>query len=313
VTTPGPDVSQVSVAIAEAAIATLTVPGYVDFLAADGRAVWATNIDRVEKFEVDRPDPVATVAMPSPCGAMVVAYGSLWVASCKDLAIYRIDRETRTVVARIPTGLADPTGELSLAAGAEAIWVLSSAEGTLSRIDAASNEVVARIPVLPQSYSAAFADGAVWISNTGSVDRLSPGSVQRIDPLTNRVAATVRTGPVPSFIAAGEGAVWTLNWGDGSMTKVNSVDNRPEVTIPLGMEGGGGDIATGGGRVWIRGTKVLLASLDPSTNSVTAVYGPPAGSGAVRVADDLVWVTAHDTNTIWVLQPDRQGDRPSAQ
>ena len=29
---------------------------------------------------------------------------------------------------------------------------------------------------------------------------------------------------------------------------------------------------------------------------------PPAGSGAVRVAGDLVWVTAHDTHTVWVLK-----------
>jgi streptogramin lyase len=77
------------------------------------------------------------------------------------------------------------------------------------------------------------------------------------------------------------------------------------VTIPLGMEGGGGDIATGAGKVWVRGTRTLLATIDPATNRVTRIYGPPAGSGAVRVADDLVWVTAHDTNTVWVLQPDR--------
>jgi hypothetical protein len=51
----------------------------------------------------------------------------------------------------------------------------------------------------------------------------------------------------------------------------------------------------------VRGTEVLLASIDPVTDRVVTVYGPPAGSGAVRVADDLVWVTAHDTNTIWVL------------
>jgi hypothetical protein len=31
-------------------------------------------------------------------------------------------------------------------------------------------------------------------------------------------------------------------------------------------------------------------------------YGPPAGSGAVRVAGELVWVTAHDTQTVWVLK-----------
>ena len=67
------------------------------------------------------------------------------------------------------------------------------------------------------------------------------------------------------------------------------------------MLGGGGDIATGAGRVWVRGAETLLAAINPATNQVAETYGPPEGSGAVRVAEDLVWVTAHDTKTVWVL------------
>jgi virginiamycin B lyase len=290
------------VLIADCAFATLTVAGYPDFLASDGQAVWATNEDRVEKLQADRPGPVATARVPGPCGAMVVADGSLWVASCKELSVYRLDLGSGNVVAKIPTGLADATGELSLAAGAGSIWVLSSADGILTRIDIGSNEVVAEVRVLPHSYAAAYAFGAAWITNSGALES-SPGSVQRIEPETNQVVATIPVGPVPRFLAAGEGAVWTLNWGDGSVTRIDPQTNQPVVTIPLGMEGGGGDIATGGGRVWIRGTKVLLAAVDPTTNRVATIYGPPAGSGAVRVAGDLVWVTAHDTNTVWVLRP----------
>jgi virginiamycin B lyase len=290
-----------TIPIDDQAIARKTIPGYVDFLAADGRDVWATNEDRVEKLQVDQPAPVATIRMRRPCGGMVVYNGSLWVANCKELGVYRLDLESRSIAARIPTGLADADGELSLAAGAASVWVLSSAKGVLSRIDVGRNEVIAEIPVLPDSYAAAFAFDAVWITNSGSSDGTTPGSVQRIDPTANQVVATIPAGPVPRFLAAGEGAVWTLNWGDGSVTRIDPDSNRPVANIPLGMEGGGGDIATGGGRVWIRGTKVLLASIDPATNRVTTIYGPPAGSGAVRVAGDLVWVTAHDTNTVWVL------------
>jgi streptogramin lyase len=290
--------------IAQQAVATLTVPGYVDFLAADGRAVWATNTDRVEKFEIGQASPVKTVVVPSPCGAMVVAFGSLWVASCKDLSIYRIDLRSNSVSAIVPTGLADPTGELSLAAGAGSVWVLSNAKGVLSRIDPATNAIAAQIDVLPNSYCADFAFDAVWISNSGAGAASGPGSVQRIDPQLNRVVATIPAGPSPRFLAAGEGAVWTFNWGDGSITKIDPVNNRQEATIPLGMKGGGGDIATGLGKVWVRGTSVLLAALDPRTNQVTKIYGPPEGSGAVRVAEDILWVTAHDTKTVWALRPE---------
>lgn len=299
-----PDPSPDTVLIAQQAVATLTVPGYVDFLATDGRAIWATNTDRVEKFEVDQASPVETVGVPSPCGGMVVAFGSLWVASCKELSVYRIDLRSNSVSAIVATGLADPTGELSLAAGGGSVWVLSDAKGILSRIDPATNRVVAQIDVLPNSYCADFAFDAVWISNFGDGAASRPGSVQRIDPRSNRVVATIPTGPAPRFLAAGEGAVWTFNWGDGSITKIDPVNNRQEATIPLGMKDGGGDIATGLGKVWVRGTSVLLASIDPQTNQVTTVYGPPEGSGAVRVAEDVLWVTAHDTKTVWALTPE---------
>lgn len=291
------------------AVARMTIPGYVDFLAADGEAVWATNEDRVEKLQVDHSHPVATIEVPGPCGGMVVSHGSLWVASCKERSVYRLDLQSGEVAARIPSGLADPDGELSLTAGAGSVWVLSGADGVLSRIDVESNELSGAIAVLPNSFCAAFGDDSVWITNSGSPGGTAPGSVQRIDPATNEVAATIPAGPAPRFLAAGEGAVWTLNWGDGSVTRIDPRTNQAVAHLELGMEGGGGDIATGGGKVWIRGTKVLLASLDPVTNQVTTIYGPPAGSGAVRVAGDLVWVTAHDTKTVWALRPTSSEDR----
>ena len=289
-----------TISIAERAVATLSVPGYVDFLAADGRGVWATNTDRVERFEVDQPGPTATVAVPGACGAMVVSNQSLWVASCTEQAVYRVDLRSRRVVGSVRTGLADPTGELSLAAGAGSIWVLSDARGVLSRIDPTTNEIAARIDVLPGSFCAAFGFGAVWVANSANAPRSSEGSVQRVDPATNRVIATIATGPDPRFIAAGEGGVWTLNWADGSVTRIDPERNT-SINLPLGMRGGGGDIATGAGRVWVRGVDTLLATIDPTTNRINQVFGPPEGSGAVRVADDLVWVTAHDTKTVWVL------------
>jgi hypothetical protein len=44
------------------------------------------------------------------------------------------------------------------------------------------------------------------------------------------------------------------------------------LTIP------GYDIATGKGRVWVRGTRILLTAVDPTSNSISAVYGPPSGA-----------------------------------
>ena len=69
------------------------------------------------------------------------------------------------------------------------------------------------------------------------------------------------------------------------------------------MPGPGGDIAAGAGRVWVRATPTLLTVIDPESDRVVARYGPPSGSGAVRANQDVVWVTAHDIQTVWILKP----------
>jgi DNA-binding beta-propeller fold protein YncE len=289
--------------IADRALATLKIPGSADFLVADGDAVWITNRGRIEKLQHDRPEPVASVAVPRPCGAMGLGFGAVWVANCQDASLYRVDTQTSTVAAIIPTGLADRRGELSVAVGAGSVWLLTDAAGVLSRIDPKTNEVTAKIDVAPRSYAAVFGFDAVWITNTGAPASSTPGSVQRIDPRTNRVVATIPVGPTPRFLAAGEAGVWTLNQGDGSVSRIDPASNNVVATIAAGVDGSGGDIAAGAGRVWVRGTKTLLATIDPRTNHVVERFGPPSGSGAVRVAGPLVWVSAHDIQTVWVLRP----------
>jgi virginiamycin B lyase len=286
--------------IGQRTVATLHVPGFADFLVADDDAVWTTNQGRVEKLQRDRPAPVAAVPVPDPCGAMAIGFGSLWVANCKDVSLYRIDLKATRVAAVIPTGLADPSGELSLAVGAGSVWLLTDEGGVLSRVDPQTNQVTERIKVAPYSYAAVFGFGSVWITNTGKTTSAS-GFVQQIDPSTNRVVATIPVGPAPRFLAAGEGGVWTLNQGDGSVSRIDPSSNKVVATIPAGAEGPGGDIATGAGAVWVRATKVLLSVIRPETNRIVERFGPPAGSGAVRVAGKFIWLTAHDIKTVWIL------------
>jgi virginiamycin B lyase len=292
--------SQPVIPITQRAVATLKIPGFADFLVADGDAVWTTNQGRVEKLERDHHGPVATVPMPNPCGAMAIGFGSLWVANCQDSSLYRIDPKAARVLAVIPTGLADPHGELSIAVGAGSVWLLTDESGVLSRIDPQTNSVNTRIKVAPYSYATVFGFGSVWITNTGKAAS-GTGSVQRIDPVTNRVAATIPVGPIPRFLAAGEGGVWTLNQGDGSVSRIDPSSHTVVATITLGVEGSGGDIETGAGEVWVRGTKILLSVIQPNTNRVIERLGPPGGSGAVRVAGNFIWVTAHDIQTVWIL------------
>ena len=110
-------------------------------------------------------------------------------------------------------------------------------------------------------------------------------------------------GPAPRFLAAGEGGVWTLNQGDGTVSRIDPASNRVVATIATEVPGGGGDIAAGAGRIWVRASKTLLQVIDPRDNTIVERYGPTAGSGAVRANASHVWVTAHDIHTVWVLRP----------
>lgn len=288
--------------VADSATATIHLPGFPDFLIADNDAVWVSNIDRIDKLVVGSDTPVATVHLPVPCGAGAEGFGSLWVASCFNQSLYRIDKNSAVVTNVISTGLADPFGELSIATGAGAVWLLTDVSGILSRIDPNTNTVIKHITVKPHSYAAAFGFNAVWVSNSGT-DYNQTGTVQRIDPATNHVAATITVGLAPHFIAAGENGVWVLNQGDGTVTRIDPSTNSITAVIHINAVGPGGDITTGAGSVWVRSNNALLIEIAPATNQVANVYKPAKGSGAVRVtASNVVWASAHDVKTVWAFQ-----------
>ena len=85
-------------------------------------------------------------------GVMAVGFGSLWVASCEQKTVYRINLKSGIIESVIHTGLADEEGELSIAVGAGSVWVLTNNKGELSRINPESNKIISRIAVLPNGF-----------------------------------------------------------------------------------------------------------------------------------------------------------------
>ena len=279
------------------AFVTLKLPGSPDFLAPDGDDVWILNIDRVEKLSAKRKKPVLNIIIPGACGAMIVGFNSLWVASCSKQAIYRINNRTGKLLSVIPCGISDKDGEIMLAIGDSSLWVLSDSTGVLTRISVKTNKIQTSIAVLPDSHCAVFDFNSVWITNT------TANLVQRIDPKTNKIVATINVGKTPRFLASGENGIWTLNQGDGTVSHIDPEHNKVGAIVDTNVPGGGGDIATGAGRVWVRATKGrFLQTINPVSNTVETIYTPILGSGAVRVTQHFIWVTAHDINTIWVLK-----------
>ncbi|WP_126172010.1 YncE family protein [Altericroceibacterium xinjiangense] len=269
----------------------ISVPGFADFLAIDGNTVWTTNDGRVEQWSPE--GMVASTAVPKPCGAMTVAFGSLWVANCRDGNVYRIDVETAQVQAMIPTGIANPKGETNVVAGAGSIWVPSDGAGKVVRVDPATNAVTRAVTVDPGTFYLAFGFDALWAVSSDEQ------SLQKIDPQTDSVTARVKLGKQPGFLAAGEGAVWVQEQGDGTVARIDPFTNEVTGRTKVGETLMYGDIDVGGGAVWLRTTEdQTFAAIDPQTMEILARAGKPSGSGAVRYTSSGVWTTAHDLQTL---------------
>lgn len=275
----------------------IAVPGFADFLAVDGQSVWTTNRDKVEQWSVK--GKLAEVPMTRACGAMTIAFKSLWVADCKEKTLNRVDIKRGRMAAVIQTGIGASDGEMNVAAGAGSIWVATDATGVISRIDPKSNKVIATVATKPGAVYLAFGFGSLW-AVSGKEQTL-----QRIDPRTNAVVATIALGRQPGFLAAGVGGVWVQEQGDGTVAAIDPKTNAIRGRVKVGDALKYGDIDTGGGKVWLRTTEdQMFAVIDPVSLQVVTRKGKPSGSGALRYTSKGVWTSAHDLHTLsWWRDP----------
>lgn len=286
---------------------TITVQEQPDFLAADGDMAWVIDNtkSRIRKIGVASNKPLVTVNISGACAAPVIAFGAVWVVSCTEKTLYKLDKNSGKIISKIITGVADPNGEMAIAAGAGSVWLLTDSAGILTRVNPANNTVQQAIKLSKGSYCAGFGFNAVWVTN------YTLNTVQKIDVTTNRVTATIAVGKKPRFIAVGEQGVWTLNQGDGTVTKISPVTGSVVATIDAKAVGGGGDIAAGAGGVWVVSTNNQwpLQRIDPVTATIKTVYTlqPQQGQpfkvdGAVRTSKNYIWVSNLYRQKVWVLK-----------
>jgi streptogramin lyase len=269
-----------------------------DWLAAGGGGVWLSGSTSIHRLDPRSGKPVAEVPVPEgPCEASVVGFGALWTATCTKRGLARVDPDTNKVSKHVALRVAGD-GEGSIGAGAGAVWIVLDAEGggcgacRLAKVDPATLRVTHLVRVAAGAAGVRYGVGSVWVTNP------LENVLEQVDPAKGRVVRSIKVGPQPRFMAVGEGAVWTLNQGDGSVTRVDPTSGAT-TTVSTDFVGEGGDATAGGGWVWLRGSSVLLARLDPGDGHVVEQYGPDAGSGAVIVGFGAVWVSAHDIDTVW--------------
>jgi len=176
---------------------------------------------------------------------VAVTGSSIWVASQRQRAAFKIDRATLRLVARVPI----PAVPLAVAADGDSVWVAgfdkSSKAGVLMRIDPKHDSIAATTPLPGIPADLATGYGAVWVT----VD--SRNAVWRIDPATSAVTRTIPVGSSPVAVAVGEGSVWVVNAKDGTVSRIDPRTN--DVAAPIRVGGSPRDVAVGSGRIWVAG------------------------------------------------------------
>jgi virginiamycin B lyase len=285
----------------EAVIDVGGAPRAPDWQVTGDGAVWVAN--RTLSL-VQRIDPATNAvtgvhdAIAHPCAGMAAEFGSIWVPSCDDGEIDRIDPRTLRVAARIKAAPADSEGQI--AADSHGVWVVSLAPAGhttyLKEIDPRHNRVAGRVRVPQGAVAVTAGFGALWVTVPAQ------GIVVRVDPVKRTVVKKIKVRLGARFLAAGEGGVWVLNQSDGSVSRISPATNRVVATIPARVPGSGGCVATGLGKVWVTMPGTPFLAIDPASNTVTERYTGDGGD-CIGTGFGSVWLSNHQFGNVWRIKP----------
>ncbi|HEY1986414.1 MAG TPA: hypothetical protein VGG85_13435 [Terracidiphilus sp.] len=275
-------------------LATFPVQGHPDWMAVTEDAVWVTssNANHVVRLDAKTNQPGVVVTVSKPCSGLVADFGSLWIPSCGNHSLVRVDAATGTAQATVAAGPADSEG--GVCSGAGSIWMVTSKESDLVRIDPATNQVSAHIRIPPGSFNPIYAGASIWVSSN------SGGTLVRVDPKTNSVMSETPVGPGPRFLTTGAGSVWVLNQGDGTIARIDAETGKRTAVIAAGIPGLGGEIAFGGDAVWATVFDFPITRVDATTNAVTTQWHG-AGGDSIRVGHGTIWLTSLMGSKVWRL------------
>jgi len=249
-------------------------------------------------YDVTTGEATGTISLDGEtCAAPDDGFGSLWVPTCGQGVVDRVDPETGEVVAKIRIAPSDFT-ETSIGAGEGGVWIVADGETCLGcilvRIDPDRDRVDAKYDIPKHGTAVRAGLGGIWISYPDTDE------VLRVDPATGRVVARIGVGDEPRFLDVGLGGVWVMNQFDGSVSHIDPKTNRVVDTIEIDDSGiSGGDLTIGEGSVWVRASLELVAVIDPEKGRVVRRIGPSLGSGSASAGDGQLWISAHDQQALY--------------
>jgi virginiamycin B lyase len=275
-----------------------------DWLAAGEGAVWLSDRKSIRRLNPESGKPEAEIPVDAgPCSGIDVGFGAVWTETCLQGGLARIDPATDTVDhVRLDVPRQVRGGESSIGAGEGGVWLVVDGHGceacSLAKVDPKTMKVSGEVPVEPGAAGVRVGYGSVWVTNPDA------DVLQQVDPGSLEILGTYEVGESPRYLAVGEGGVWTLNQVEGSITHVDPETGEVVATIPAELVGAGGDITTGAGSVWAKGTYTTLVRIDPKADQVVEKFDGEGGSGSVVVDSGAVWISAHLENVLWRLPLD---------
>ena len=251
--------------------------------------------DKLDKFETKTNktgEPVA--GLKNPCGGIVSAFGSLWVPTCGDGALQRLDPKTLKITATIPSGATGVRG--SIAAGTDSIWLLTDNKETLSRIDPDQNLVVGELRIPAGCGSMIFAETALWLACP------EQNKVLKINPATNIVDKRIEVAGRPIGLVSGEGSIWALCAKDGKIDRIDPKTDKVTKSIELSVPNAEGAIAFGDGFIWVTMTGFPVTRIDPAAESVAQQFWGEGGGGILS-SSGVIWLSNLTAGTVVKIDP----------
>lgn len=233
--------------------------------------------------------------LPSPCGGILSAFRSLWVASCGDQTLVRLDPRSGKPTAAIGTG-AGPA-QPALAANADSVWMIVDTKTTLARIDPEQNAIISELRLPANCSSLQFAESALWVACPGD-DRLL-----RIDPQTNLVTQRIEVAE-PVAQVFGEGSLWVLSRKQGKVFRIDPKTNKISATIETGIPNAGGSLAFGEGALWLSAPGFPVTRINPATDKVSRQFAG-TGHGELFIGASALWLYDENKKMLKRFDPKR--------
>ena len=275
--------------------------GDPDWLAVGFGSIW---VSVPKNDEVVRINPVnnaiqARIKVPGePCYGIGIGKTHAWVWTCKGQTLARIRPWDNVVDRTIPVHIA-PHGEGAIAVAHNSVWFVGNDDGHSSQLVRLTGSAPQKTGVGADSAVVNAAFGSIWVTSSGE------DKVYRVDPMDLKVTAMISVPAGPRFTTIGGGAIWVLSQSDGSVSRIDPLRNKVVAGIQAGVPGAGGDIAYGGGYLWVAAAGTPVSRIDPQSNKVLDQYGNYKGADAVRYGFGSVWVSDHVKGDVWRIDAAR--------